>query len=451
MKSLRSYIDSAGKVHAGVEPVLLCAILFLCFELMRGKYRNAVTHLQFGRRILESIGIMNASPDDCQSGEKLSRWGLVTFSKELVGAFADAFRILGNSIIFSNQAGGLDQDIRLPIERLPHSIPTAFTSAEQAQECLELLSHARDELRKKLVQKAETTISGSDRNSLHPGILLCITHCLSRSVARRSPSNIQMRISKLISAHNAWLAALQPLVRDALTYSSPQHTMLLTVLRAKHLLAIHSLRTCTAIHETVHDASFQDFTSMVDLLERFFVLLAANNTIPGVTSPALPLHPEAERQLSFSIEPGVLPTMALIGFKCRDPHLRRKIIAMLRTVQRREGGLYSAGMGSFIGQIIGVEELEAQKLLINDFGWDADRPLLSARDVPEMARFLDISMWSQGDGITRVVAARFRHEDGEDGKLEIREWDWEVGRWSNSNSRPVVFEEVGVTRLPYSC
>lgn len=448
MSSLRSYISNAGEgmtARSGAEPVLLCAMLFVCFELLRGKFRNAVTHLQFGRRILESLGVVIEGSD--HGGElQRSPSALQLFSNDLEDAFRDAFRVLGSSIIYPDQTGGLDQDDRRSIGAVPHSTPMAFTSLSQAQEHLYLLANARNDLRTQLVRSAEARITPLDKQSLDPGILLCITHCLSRAIARTSPQKMQSRIGDLIAAHHAWLAALEPLAQQASASTSPQQDLLLIVLRAKHFFALHALRTCTSVHETMHDTFNSEYTALVAHLERFLVLVAANYTIPGVTSPALPLHPDAEKQLSFSIEPGVLPTMAMIAFKCRDSRLRRKVVSMLRTSRRGEAGLFSESMGAFIEQIVQVEETEARRHIRLGMEQGQSTPPLTAAEMPETARFLEIAMSGRNDGCTRVIAARFRHEDGEHGVLEIREWDWRI-----ANGFPVVLEETGKSIVGYSC
>ena len=429
--SLQRHIDSAKHGHPiNMEPVLLCAILFICFELLRGKYQNAIAHMQFGRRIVMGL---NADPQ-VQKGLAPVRPAL---PKGLMDGFSRVFHVLGNSIIYSDRPSGLDQDSQLLKEGVPSALPLAFGSLEQAQEHFHMLCSSRNELRTQLVQKAEERISKADKDTLEPGVLLCITHCLTRAVAASSDARMRARIEQLINAHYGWIAALNNLEKNATSSSDPQAFLLLAVLKIKHFFALHTLHTCISVRETDHDAYMPAFKDMVDLIDRFFVIHAAN-MMPGVTGPLLPLHPDVEKQGSFSLEPAVLPTMALIAFKCRDTILRRRVIALLYSAQRREAGLTSIGMGCFIRRIVNIEENEARSMM----GIPAEEPL-RAEQVPEAARFLDIAMRGESPKCTMVAAARFRHDEG-DKQLEVREFAWEFGY-------PVTLQEAGIYTFPYVC
>ena len=110
---------------------------------------------------------------------------------------------------------------------------------------------------------------------------------------------------------------------------------------------------------------------------------------------------------------------------------------MLLTARRREGLGHSESMAWFISVYVDAEEQAARKALLQR-GLVPDEELV-AEQVPEAARFLDMTIYAETADITRVVCTRFRHEDR--GQLVIREW--------RGCKEPLEFEEIATIETQY--
>ena len=97
--------------------------------------------------------------------------------------------------------------------------------------------------------------------------------------------------------------------------------------------------------ELSYDRHYLQFKQMLDLLESL--------------TPATPSTQPRERpllKLSFSFDLGVVLPLFVISIKCRDPKLRRRAIARLYSVNRREGLWDSLGAAKVAETIMNIEE-----------------------------------------------------------------------------------------------
>lgn len=170
--ALRMYIDQAINSQASLEPVLICSILFVCFELGRGKFQNAMAHMGFARRIIDEGMDFSGGKGQPQRLSALSGEAMHDFG-QLFHAIESGSELTGNRI-------GLDQDGREPQDSVPKSIPPAFKSLAEAKTHLTALIEASGDVHKELFQLADEQIAEQDRRHLHPSIVFCITHLMSR-------------------------------------------------------------------------------------------------------------------------------------------------------------------------------------------------------------------------------------------------------------------------------
>jgi hypothetical protein len=169
---------------------------------------------------------------------------------------------------------------------------------------------------------------------------------------------------------------------------------------------------------------------MLDLIERLVVSITTHMT-SGAAGLTLPVHFDAERHMSFSLEPAVLPSLGLIAMKCRHSHLRRRAIELLVSTRRREALLQSEAMGLFHSGFVDIEE-ELARAFNSKASEEctAAKSVLEPGDVPEGVRFLDSTLYGETPSSTRVVFGRFAHE--KDGELEIIQYIHHlgtIGRW----------------------
>ena len=291
--TLRQRIDEAIHRGASVEPVFICCILFVCFELFLGKQDNAIAHLRLGRRIVEGVG-------------KSSLSTVKNPVRDVVRSLIATMDVLESDAIMNSRHGSvLDQDGRSLCLNPIQCPPRTFTSLEEAKEHLDALSLASYQLRTELFCIAEDRISLSDRARFRTSANLCVTHCLSRTVEKSSASPVLHRKESLDRAHDAWLAAFTSM--ETLRQLVPSQARL--KLEIQHVFSSLTLRTCRDTMESSWDFFKDDFVHILDLAERF---LYGTTTIRP--EPMLD-HRIGSPQLdhSFSIELGILPALAMVS------------------------------------------------------------------------------------------------------------------------------------------
>ena len=137
-----------------------------------------------------------------------------------------------------------------------------------------------------------------------------------------------------------------------------------------------------------------------------------------------PAGAKPQQSQPFSLEPVVLPALALIAFKCRYSSIRRRAISLLHSSPRREGLLFSPSIAALANTIADIEESAALSLHQQTPGLKGSG-LLSAEQVPEAARFLDVVVSGESPGCTRIVCARRGSGDEWDlgqQRLEVTEY-----------------------------
>lgn len=430
--ALGKYIDGALRNNATVEPVLACSLMFLAFDVMLGKFESAASHLHFGQRILDGELRSTADPKTTQRNH------LKYTSAGCLAAMKTTFRILGHDFLdLHGYDANIDEDSRARSPNPSLNLPHAFTSLGQAKQCLNTLSLQSNQLRQELVSLAEDHLLASGAHTIFtPAVRLCMAHCLSRTVSTVSSASTQTRLRNLQSAYDSWLSALTAMERQKHNVSSNS----LVVLKLQHMFASLSCKTLTEIKETVWDSFTEDF---VQALDRADIFLRPIGPIPAETVHEVPPGPY-EPQRSFSLEPGVLPALSLISFKCRNSEIRHRAISLLHYARRREGLLWSENIAYFSHSIADIEEAQARSLLSTKNGQDP-APAVDARlrtdQVPEAVRFLDIIVSGETPHSTRIICGRLAHE--RKGELEIEEY--------MGYGYPMDFQHVGSTITGYRC
>ena len=394
--ALQSYIDRAISRTTSIEPVLLCCILFVCFELMRGETANAIEHLRLGRRIAagrpkfeESITL---KPQSQRRTEEL----ILFFHK-----------LDYDTVIGQKYGRSINWDTEKGLGRPCVPLPTSFLSLGEAKWCLGSIIKDAHDLRMELLQLAEGRVAALGLVFDSKVAEYCYAQCLSRTIEGRTHCRVLDRVHQLVRRHELWLASINTLEKTQ--YEETCWPFML--MRIQHFLSAMTLKTCLETRESIWDCFMDEYVSTLDLTERFLgdpteeVQREPGEHIPG-----------AEPQRSFSLDMGILPAIFLVCLKCRSSGVRRRAIELLHSARRREGMLWSPAMASFAATIVKLEEERTRFLQ----GCAPASEGLGMSEIPEEARFVDVVIAGETSSSIRVVCGRFAHESR--GELELLEY-----------------------------
>ena len=399
LASLQRFIADAVCNDCDLEQVLLCCLLFVCFEMFQGRGYRALSHLRLGRRLLGGAHKSMATDKDLTTCKRAAQ------SPAPLEELLDMFGHIEAEVDSAPQA------FHAPADHLVHfttpviTMPIAFASIEMAKESLCRLVAAGARFRQELVERAMSHLTAANNNSRN-AVKYCIAHCLSRTIDTRDDSLLYYRATELNQAHNSWLLLFGNM--KARIASSASKNLLL--MQIQHFFSRITLKTCTGPSEVRMDNFDAEIVRILALIEQYF---AATDGLPDV-SPTQPLtHPsfDPESQQSFSLESGILPMLYFICLKCRVSDIRYRARDMLRDINRREGLYYSRALADRAADIIQLEETRAREILGTAQG--------AVDNIPDAARILDVVSESISPMECRVICGRFQHE--KDGRLEISE------------------------------
>lgn len=164
------------------------------------------------------------------------------------------------------------------------------------------------------------------------------------------PLNIQeLLLSKLESDDGLarWLTAFDSFVEKSRHDGAWTHELqyAYNLLQVYHSMTVIFSNPFSLDTELPFDRHYLQFNIMLDRLES---LTSATSSIQASQRPL--------SKLSFSFELGVVLPLFIISIKCRDPKLRRRAIAHLYLINRREGLWDSLGAAKVAETIMGMEE-----------------------------------------------------------------------------------------------
>lgn len=384
--SLRRYIDNAVAGKADVEPVLICSLLFVLFEIFRGEVSLAVSHLRHGHRALQELLTLNTPERSSTTSAAMD---------ELVSMFD----MLGMESLSSS----------LPVEKqgscglyqwpVPMDFSSqAFESVAHAKHMLENITAETCSWREELLVIANghlDAVTLDDSSSV--AARFSAAQCLSRSIVL-SPDLIRRR-ADLIVKHEKWSHMLAPLQLSGLAEAQS----LSMLMQLQHFYSYFLLRTARDTTEIGLDSCEHEFRRVLDLAERYL-----NEQSRCHTGPARP--DSYERLLSFSLEAGPLPVLFLTCLKCRDQGLRNRALRLLQSANRREGLQYSGELSVYAGCMVRFEEEQARKLSA-DQSQDPGRSLdWWFERIPEAARYPSLVIQGVGYHEIRVIGCRYLNE-----------------------------------------
>jgi hypothetical protein len=303
VKSLKEAISSQPE---NIESVLLCSMLFVCFDSLRGNYTAASTHLNSGLKILCSEkDAGRLSPSYARIIEQFTCLGVST------GVFIDS---------------------HLP-ESNTHSIWSQFS----------YLGSGRDNSNFKTIDDARHNI-----NMILNDFML--HHTMSQNTDDLSGYKARMATSTTRAGLAAWNRNF-----DAMILRQNPTSLSSDALRGSILMKLHHaslIAIVNGVDQVEGDALNAPYHTIVTLARS---LVNAN-----VTSKP------ARTKANISSDLGLVSPLFVTISRCTVPELRREALELLKAVPRREG-LWDAEIVARIAiEVLGIEERENQALITGE-------------------------------------------------------------------------------------
>jgi transcription factor-like protein len=281
-----------ASVSRDYAKVLVCAILFHCVESTLGAHVSAKTHLRGGLQLL--------------------------YEKKLIDS--DLRDIISNTYRRFDFQAMTFWDISAPYE---FSLYTeARLRATSSPEHFSSLNHAANLLM-----------------DLAQWMSYVYEFYLGRfSPIPSQPASYAFQLGQCKVYLDAWHSRFEEYKAKNGTYSLNfrQTCRLLTIL---YLMILIRIRQIDPVPETQWDSSLPDYIRLLDLAEEF-TAIDSQVFARGVAS----------------FEMGIVVPLFETAVRCRDPHQRRRAVAMLQSASRREGIWDSLGAAAVAQSVIDVEE-----------------------------------------------------------------------------------------------
>lgn len=313
-----------------IDRVLIACAVFICYDNVRGNYKAAAIHTQSGRSIL------------AQHRTRLKRLARRNDLGEIQQLFG---RLDISAITFSEQNSVYAYRIMDFFSSSPNLIPDEFMTIDEAR--APLVDHVR-----------WTLLLGGE------------LHEAERAGNFDYIAALERQRVTLTSHMDRWLEHFESIVAKE-PYAS--RSLILT-LRLWHTLALLQLATIYEDTEMRFDAYLDIFTQIVEYAEQILSLVS-----------------KQEERYTFSFDLGISIPLFAVAQRCRDPHIRRRAIALMRTESRQEGAWESIGAADVVERWMLAEEADLASVQC-------------AADVPEYKRMesMEVSVNTES-GTAKVV------------------------------------------------
>ncbi|KAK5630055.1 hypothetical protein RRF57_005770 [Xylaria bambusicola] len=276
---------SQGKAQRSVDVYLIMSILFACFENIQGNHASAMTHLQSGVKLLrETVYSKDTSVLDCQQFETTHRANsyplFQTYAKIFAFLDSQASRMIGDyyhSFIQSSAPSYADT--------VYGDGPLSFSSIDEAKS------------------------TGNTK--------------LSDDSMQLSHKPVEGQRSHLVNLTSKFYYAVEDLIQARKSYFTPKEL-------AAGILQLNVLVICVSFEiefrrpNATWDVFISKLNDMVLLGEKIVSLISSSDDNRQNTN-------------SFCLESGYILPMYAVASNSRDIGIRRRAIAVLRSISRQEG------------------------------------------------------------------------------------------------------------------
>lgn len=383
-----------------VDVALSTCILFTCYDILRGHYQSALSHVRSGVNLFAQM-----------VHEQTESKAAKTFCFAPPSLYQEVFSRLDTQLVEISDASFQVSSALTP-SNFDHAIPTTFHSIDRAAFTFDALVNSLLHLLHR----------PADDPSTHPD-----------TMAEGQLEEMSTRQTELLNHFQRWCFSFQNMIDDrSRAPSSPEElnkwnagTPILTVWR--NLVSI-LLQISPTSGEMVWDQFEVNFRQVVSECRKVVELDRQKGDGHDPDPQPCTGLVVASRRPTFTMSLGIIQALWMVCVRCRNPVLRRDALAILRACRRREG-VWDSNVAALVAErVIQMEEGAARRCFsaTPDDG-SSDVHLFDASDIPEHVRIAIIDP-SFGPG----RQARIRYT-----KVGSRETDLKPGA-----SGAMTFEEV---------
>ncbi|KAI1863055.1 hypothetical protein JX265_009101 [Neoarthrinium moseri] len=318
---LQSHIFSKG--FDNLEVTLLCCLLCAGFEILRGFYNAAQTHIQGGITIIakwqsQESGIRGTSPSS-PKGYLVRRTLAPMFS-----------RLAMQATLFS--------DVQPTCSKNHSSLISCTADLGERGHRFESLTLARDAIHSLLWQIFFLPTRGHLK-----------TNIKSNRSRNKRRADFAMRLDEWYAALTGYLNTVK--TQEYIGGDRGKRRAATSSLMLYYKAARVMISTCLQDDEMMFDDFEDDFRHIVNEAEDLLLPLAYQSLS---TEQCQRYQAKVSH---FSLESGIVPVLYYVALKCRVPQIRYRALALMSdTPNRREGVWESAAAALVAGQIVEIEE-----------------------------------------------------------------------------------------------
>ncbi|KAI1333494.1 hypothetical protein F5Y15DRAFT_343107 [Xylariaceae sp. FL0016] len=309
---------------------LLVCYLFTCSDILAGRHAQALDHMRGG------IGLLKEATEMFQSDQDKAK---EAENRQLIMVVTEQFHRLDTHAALCL----MDWIPQIPAVQKDETMINIKDSVATASRQLISLDQATDNLQNLMVEVMSVR-RWADKLSRDTQGVADVDLLAQLAIAYSFQKRDQL-MSRLIG----WSAEFEALVKQNLENWDVPDRHQVDMLRLHYLVATTFVLSYTGEGETSYDAFLPKFKVALSIASSLVAYDAVNDGYQNERSGA---HP------SFTVEMGIIPTLYLMGIKCRDPLVRRQTIRLLRRNPRREALWDSVSTSKIIELVMEIEEGE---------------------------------------------------------------------------------------------
>ncbi|TDZ72086.1 Aspercryptin biosynthesis cluster-specific transcription regulator atnN [Colletotrichum trifolii] len=351
--------DMQNLTPVTVRTSLVCCIIFICFEIMQGRYDKALQHLRSGSKILESIS--KAHPSSASPAQKcLAETGTKYYFQ--LCDIADMFACLASDAAFLMEEGDVIPDL---------SFYWRVIGSKDVSEPFSGVDEARYELYR-VEQALGKALSFSFRGKA-PISWTAFLNLPEESLPQGDEWFEEWTVARHL--FDVWSARLDSYgkalaTRDDVSGKELWEAQMMEFIRKDWAMLI-KISEASQSSRPVHRKHF------LELIDEAEVLVQSDSGGKEQQPPPPPV---------FTLAADVIPRMVFIAAFSEDRDLQERAIGLLYAMRRREGMWDSRELASLLQSILAARECD---------GWDREFEKVS---LPRLAGMLQSLNLYQGGG-----------------------------------------------------
>lgn len=312
----------ASNSGSSVRTALIACVMFICMELVRGRYKSAVAHLRSGMELLDE---RRTYCSKSTNENILKQGGSTVLNLEPIDdCLVEALTRLHTQVaLFDQRSWGLRI---LPPDSRASNLPVTFSSMEAARKAL-------DEILNRVMYLKQERERGGRLGDLE---------VKGKSLF----AALQLVHADLISWHRAYKASRVNLVVRKGLLGSFAYNLLLPYHAMAEIMADACLRTDD---ESFYDVHTDKFVSIVDQAAHLAFIVATTDSSGTRFAHGPDIPP-------FIADLGLNSTLYYTALKCRNHQIRLQAVKLLRSLQSREN-IWDSRLATAIAQeVVTIEE-----------------------------------------------------------------------------------------------